>query len=369
MVKATSILSANVFPMVLMISMFGSIFASPLLPTPWNTYIIPLTMFVMIGGMVIFQVYMQFVPRSYKHIHMTIRDLNGVSGEDQHCFIPASTDSLSVQPLPEDCFTTKKRKKPALALTENGNRKTFLLPEGIYPFIIRPINPLNFCKWQNISEYIVLSMKPFEDSFTFMPRKKAAMWKDSEVFTDHPASESATFYLLPYHHNVLGQIVPVLFLKECGGAWDEWDEKGGNSEWDSAKTGGEVATLISAIGALQEENVRLNLENKVYDQQVKGLEKLPEKLEEATYRQIEAAAKATGSIEGAYQHFRPTKGITALVAVGIIIAFLYFTVVSDPVKMAYLKAYMDAYWAPILIVAIALLGGVWYLNRRLGKHK
>jgi hypothetical protein len=370
-----NVFSPNIFPFIIMLSLFGVIFATPYMPEVVRPYVVFVVLFAMMGGMALVQFWMQYVPRGYKHIGATIRDLNGIALKDEHFYIGPESDNLTIKH-----FEIKDFKELIKTKDKEGNNvyptaeleawfKNNITKGFKYVFRLKLVTPISVGQFKNRKEVLVCSPKSFDDTFKFMPRDKAAVWADSEIWANHPASDHVTFYLDDIPHSDYGEEVPVLLVKEAGGAWDDYHDRGKSLFDDPMYTQG-MTGLLASNRILQHQYTHAEQKSEVQSSQIKGFMDKSVDIGKAVGETVEAVFAMKQTVEGAHKLIKPSSGWLGIVLLlGVVaVASVAYIGTSSPTTMAVLQAYWAAYWWLFLLIGVGALYLLWHFRRRIRRR-
>jgi hypothetical protein len=367
-----NIFSPNFFPVLMFSVVFAILFAAPLIPEYWRGFAVIGTYFVLIGAMLANQIIVKLRVMSYKHIKAIIRVQNGAA-EEVHLFLPPNADNLSVEhvQIKESEVTVHKVDDNGNPTNENVKIKK---NNDLYFMKLHMAAPVSFAQYKDVTDILAASRKMFDETFAFKPRRKCAEWQGNELYVDHPFSDVATCYLADFAHSDFGKDVPILYIKEAGGFWNEIDNPKTNQNEGLSK---ELSTnnvkskedlhgigLEGAIATLQAENVSLMLENEVVDGQVQGIKKIPTSAEKAGIELVEVALSAEHTFANVLKLFRGKPNYVPIILAMAVVGVLGLWAYSDPQALAETKAYVMAYWPVALLIIVG--GGlfVWWVYKK-----
>ncbi len=365
-------LNASMMPFVFLIVIFGSFAAMPYLPASIRENAVLVIIVGLFAFMGINYFYMIVTPRSYKHLKANIRVGNGVAAKDQHLYLGATQDNdLSVEQY--DLSTTEY---PAMVPGADAKQMellkkpiTTLAAKGYnWLFYMRFVVPVDFGTYKKRKSALVLSPLRFEESFKFMPRKKAAMWMESEIYSDHPSSDDCTLYLEDVPHNEYGEDIPVLVLKEGGGTWDKW--RGGDDLFETEQYTKGYAAVIASNVVLQDKYVHSEQKVGVLKNQVEGMNKKVLDFSAAIKKQYKYTVEQTGSLEGAADWWLGENNMGAILVAVAIFGILALVAYTNPNFTKQLQAIWVSYWPIIVVIAIGGIVALYkFRNKIFGKKE
>lgn len=294
------------------------------------------------------QALMKYIPLSFLHFDAVFYDLEGRPGKIQQIFLPANSDNLTVEHY--DATGLFKVKGADGVEKDVGKDMKF--------FTLRPKLPVaEIGPYPEVKEFLVESMKPFDSSFNFGPRRKVAEYADSDIRVDHSFSDHADFDLLPWTLTKMGQEIPIVRLINAGSSWQSRH----SNDLTTANAMAGMTGLEGAYVVKCRELVRSERKVNVLAGEVKGLEDTAKDVEESAVDLVDTWMRRHTSIENAYKWVHRQQDQTLLIIIalfGILMALAYFN--SNPNAWAWAQYYAAQYWWLILIV---VLGGIYYFFR------
>jgi hypothetical protein len=369
-VTPQKLLGPNTFPIVMIGGLFVMVALAPMLPNDLGRYLVVIFLILLLGGFATNNMIQQYIPKNYLHMDAIFRNAEGRAGRVQQIFLPPDADDLTIEHFDAKEFKFDAKDINGNPIIRDGKAVQKTIKEE-RPFILRPEVPIDIGPFVGIKAFMVIppNKMSFDECYKLGPRPKVAMFRESEIYTDHPFSDHVTYYVEGLYTH-LDIKMPVVRLIESGGRWDEWHsndekEKDGCS-WAECAAGGMVA-LNTAYALKTRDLVRSDQKVEVLDSEVEGFQNEAIDVHKSVARTVDALHEREGSIDNVWKllHNREQSYILLIIAIIGILGILYY-LNNNPDAGQWVQYYIAMYWWVILIV----LGIVGYLlyRRMIRRH-
>jgi len=332
--KGRVIENPNFIPILGITILFALTIASGYVPESFRIIMIVMGYVGFISTMFVAEYVAKVKVAAWKHILATIRLPDGTKIK-RHIYLLPTTESARLKESD---------------LSEHG------MP-GYWAYRLSLEKAIKIPGYSTVDEIIMISRGRFDDTFSFLPSEKWAVWMGQ--VTDHPAAEAATLYLYPYPHNEFQKRIPVAFVVEGGG---EAYFPSMITNWPTDLPAEVVATVKER--ELQEQLVSREYENITLREQLKGLTKQALTVDKAVSDRVRSIGTYQDKIMRAVTPERRIHfNITWIVVAAMLAVTAYYFYVN-PQAMAYVNAYFTAYTPHILVSLLMILLIVYFIRRR-----
>jgi len=310
----------------------------------------------------------QYIPKNFLHFGAVFRNAEGRAGKEQQVFLAPDSDNLTIEHFKAENFDIDAVDDNGQKIMKDGKEVKKTVQNGQL-FLLRPHLPITIGPFKGVKSFLVDSPRNFDESFKLGPRPKVAMYNDSEIYTDHPFSDEATFYILGVPHTHLGDVIPVVQLVEAGGRWDDWKEGDGKADGDGCKWTACGATGLKAINASVALKSKMLVQEQgkvtVLDSEVEGFQNQSIDIHKSVVRTVDALHTAEGTIDNVHKYLHQNREnyLYFIVAIlGIVLVGGYLN--SNQSAWAWVNYYATMYWWLILLVVGGLLVFWWTRRKR-----